>query len=514
MNVVEWAESHWIIPEIGRPIRLKPWQKAALLAMFPADGSSSPFETFLLSTVKKAGKTELDAIATCYATLTFPAPATAYAVANDLQQAQDRVFERISRAVRAMGLVKSGAAIVSKSEIVFTETGSRIVAVPADFAGAAGAIFDITSWTELWAFRFEGHVRLWEELTPIPNRRSLRIVDSYAGFSGSSPILEPMWARALAGERLDAELPIYANGRLWAFVDSGEGAQRRAWLGDPKGMAAYYAEQAATLRTGTYNRLHLNAWQSGEEAFITAEEWDACVRDDLTPILDDPTLAVSAGLDAATKGDCAAVVAVAKIDGRVRLVAHRIWTPSKADPLDLEATVEAYVLDLKRRFRLVAVRYDPYQLARSASTLTRAGVPMQEFPQTPANLTAAGQNLFELIRGRNVELYPDADLRQHALNAVAVDTGRGWRLAKEKASRKIDALAALSFAALDAIEQRPSSAGVTGAVRHLGSVPPGERTPEQDQRAYEAAKATRRALAKAARQAEIRAYRDPRCDAP
>jgi hypothetical protein len=43
----------------------------------------------------------------------------------------------------------------------------------------------------------------------------------------------------------------------------------------------------------------------------------------------------------------------------------------------------------------------------------------------------------------------------HALNAVAVETGRGWRLAKEKASRKIDGIVALSFACLDAVERAP-----------------------------------------------------------
>ena len=47
-------------------------------------------------------------------------------------------------------------------------------------------------------------------------------------------------------------------------------------------------------------------------------------------------------------------------------------------------------------------------------------------------------------------MYPDAELRRHALNAVAVNSGRGWRLAKEKSSRKIDGLAALSFACVDA----------------------------------------------------------------
>jgi hypothetical protein len=151
--------------------------------------------------------------------------------------------------------------------------------------GAAGAVFGVSSWTELWAFRYEHDIRLWEELTPIPNRRSMRIVDSYAGFSGDSPILEPMWKRALDGERLDDALPIYANGKLWAYIDTGEEAQRRAWLGAPEAIQAYYAEQAATLRAGTFRRLHLNEWQEGEEAFIEAAQWDTCVDAELRPML-------------------------------------------------------------------------------------------------------------------------------------------------------------------------------------------------------------------------------------
>lgn len=157
-------------------------------------------------------------------------------------------------------------------------------------------------------------------------RRSLRIVDSYAGFAGDSPILEPMWQRALAGERLDEELPVFASGQLWAFVDTGEEAQQRAWRGSPEEMARYYEEQRSTLRPGTFARLHLNQWQAGEEAFVTAEAWDACVDPRLAPLepamidVDAQRLALSVGVDAATKGDAAAVVAVAREpDGRVRL---------------------------------------------------------------------------------------------------------------------------------------------------------------------------------------------------
>jgi phage terminase large subunit-like protein len=459
VNVVEWAETHWLLPETGKPIVLQPWEKTVLLAMFPSDGSPSPWETFFVSTVKKAGKTTLNAIATLYATLTFPAPETAFCVANDLVQAQERVFDLIVKAVRVMGLERRGAVVISKNEIMFRETGSRIVAIPADFAGAAGATFGISSWTELWAFRFEDHIRLFEELTPVAGRRSIRIVDSYAGFAGDAPILEPMWNRALAGERLDDELPVYTNGRLWAFIDQGEEAQRRAWRGSLEEMEDYYLEQSETLRPGTFARLHRNQWQSGEEAFITAAEWDACVDPGLTPVAphSDLRLRLSVGVDAAVKHDSAAVVAVAHDGQRLRLVGHRIWTPRRGESLDLEETIESFLLQLHAGYSLAAVLFDPFQMHRSALTLRACGLPMVELPQTPANLTSAGQNAFELIRGRNIVVYPDAELRRHALNAVAIDTGRGWRIAKERTTHKIDGLAALSFACLDAIGRSPGT---------------------------------------------------------
>jgi len=459
MNVIEWTEAHWRLPESGRPIVLAPWERAVLTAMFPLDGSPSPWETFLISTVKKAGKTTINAIATAYAALTFPAPETAYIVANDFDQAQGRVFVLIADALRAMGLERDGSATIGATSITFRETHSRIVALPADFAGSAGAIFGISSWTEAWAFRYESAVRLWEELTPIPNRRSLRILDSYAGFTGDAPVLEPLWQRALGGQRLDDELPIYATGRLWAFLYHGEEAQRRVLRGTDAEMESYYAEQRASLRPGTYARLHLNQWQSGEEAFITSEDWDACVVPTLAPIGPTSHERLHIGVDAATKGDCAAVVAVVLDGERVRLACHHIWTPRRGDPLDLELTIEAYLLRLKAAHTIATVRYDPFQMARSAVTLKKHGLPMEEYPQTSGNLTASGQNLYELIKSRGLAVYPDKELRDHAINAVAVDSGRGWRLAKEKASRKIDGLVALSFACLSAIATSAAPAG-------------------------------------------------------
>jgi phage terminase large subunit-like protein len=445
VNAAEWIESR-------SGLRLRPWQQAAVLAMFPEDGSPSQYETFLLSTIKKAGKTTLNAWCVLYGALHFPPGETAYVMANDQAQAEENCFDLIAEAVRTAGLEGSGATLFS-DRIEFPELGTRIAALPADYAGNAGARFGITSWTELWAYRHEAHIRLWEELTPNPNRRSLRIVDSYAGFAGDSPVLEPLWERALAGERLSDDLPIFSDGRLWAFIDQGEEAQRRAWLGDPADMASYYDEQVKSLRPGTYNRLHLNQWQSAEEAFVTAEQWRPC------EIADGPLLEaegpIYVGLDAATKRDCAAVVAVTKDGEQIRLVRHKIWTPSKGNPIDLEY-VEEYVLELASKYKIATVAFDPYQFIRSAGVLKRGGVPAEEFPQTSGNLTAAGTALYDAINERRLVAYPDTELRRHVLNAVAVNSGRGWRLAKEKASRKIDAAVALSFACLAAI-QRPTS---------------------------------------------------------
>ena len=65
-----------------------------------------------------------------------------------------------------------------------------------------------------------------------------------------------------------------------------------------------------------------------------------------------------------------------------------------------------------------------------------------------------GQTLFDLLTGLNLEIYPADDLRQQALSTVAVESPRGWRIAKEKASKKIDAIVALAMASVAAMAHR------------------------------------------------------------
>jgi phage terminase large subunit-like protein len=219
--------------------------------------------------------------------------------------------------------------------------------------------------------------------------------------------------------------------------------------------AEYYDVQRRNLRAGTYLRLHENRWVAAESVFITPELWNGCVNTDRRPLLPTRDHPLFVGVDVGIKHDAAAVVAVFWDNDRLVLANHRIWRPSPSEPLDLEATVEAHLRELHARYRLRRIYVDPYQFHRSITTLKAAGLPIEEFPQTPANTTQMGQTLFDLLSGRNLQVYPATDLREHALNTVAVEGQRGFRIAKEKTSKKIDAIVALAMACVAVIEGKP-----------------------------------------------------------
>lgn len=52
----------------------------------------------------------------------------------------------------------------------------------------------------------------------------------------------------------------------------------------------------------------------------------------------------------------------------------------------------------------------------------------------------------------NLTLYACKDLRYEATCAMAKETGRGLRIAKEKSSQKIDQIVALAMSAIDAVK--------------------------------------------------------------
>ena len=82
-------------------------------------------------------------------------------------------------------------------------------------------------------------------------------------------------------------------------------------------------------------------------------------------------------------------------------------------------------------------------MAASAQRLIAAGLPMEEFPQSPPNLTAASQNLYELIQSGGLAVYHDPGMRLAVSRAIASEGSRGWKIDKAKQAHKIDVVIAL-----------------------------------------------------------------------
>ncbi len=441
-------------PETGRAFELYPAQEQFLReALTLGSDGRLKYPELVYSAPKKAGKTATAAMATLYVIVCLGGPyAEGYCVANDFDQAQGRVFQAIARIIEASPLLRDSAKIVS-NRIEFPSTGATITAIASDFAGAAGANPTITVFDELWGYTSERAQRLWDEMVPVPTRKvSVRLTVTYAGFEGESALLESVYKRALVGKEIEPDL--YQQDGMLAYWTHTCPA--------PWQTEAWREQMRAQLRPNAYLRLIENRWVTSESTFVPIEWWEACVDPELSPQLADPRLAVWVGVDASVKRDSTAIVCCTfdQAAEKVRLVWHRTFQPSSEDPLDFEATIEKTLLDLRRRFWLREVRFDPYQMQATAQRLTAAGLPMVEFAQSVPNLTEASTNLYELLKGRNLAVYADDELRLAVSRCVALETSRGWRIAKEKASHKIDSIVALSQAALGAVQQGQVNGGV------------------------------------------------------
>ena len=141
----------------------------------------------------------------------------------------------------------------------------------------------------------------------------------------------------------------------------------------------------------------------------------------------------------------------------MRLCDHRIFVPTAEQQIDFTADVEQVLLHWHKRFNLRGVWFDPFQMAASAQRLTRAGVRMVEYPQTLPNLTAMAENLYQLIKGRNLLLYPATDIRNAVSVAIAKEGSRGWKIDKTKQSNKIDVVVSLAMGAYAAVQRQGES---------------------------------------------------------
>jgi phage terminase large subunit-like protein len=428
--------------EKGERWQLADYQRVVLGLMFVRH-----YLIRIWSEIKKSGKTFLAACIVIVEVMSRP-NAEAICIANDYEQAQSRVFATAAALFEKNPKLKTSVVKITQSDIRLTN-GSVIKAVASDYKGAAGGRQILTVCDELWAFDQERMTRLFEELSPpITEQDAYILIVSYAGHSGESTVLEKLYERGINGKRLSKRLPIYTDGGLFMFWST---TGRHPWH-----TKKYFDEQRKLLRPNTFKRLHENQWVSAESQFISAEQWDACVDQSHSPILFGAT--VHMGVDIGVKSDTSAVVGVTWDErGKKTVVAfHKVWRPTKGQPVALDDVKES-IHDICERHAVQSILADPSQCFLLIQQLGKKGITITEFPQTVANTVKMGETLFSSVKDRNLIAYPSAELREHVLNAVGIETPGGVRMVKGKTSKKIDGAIALSMALVAAVSAGPGA---------------------------------------------------------
>ena len=173
-------------PETGRPFVLLEAERAFMRHAFTLDRNGRlAYPELVYGAIKKSGKTTCAALIVLVMVLLLSDGrfAEGYCIANDLEQAQSRVFTVIRRIVEASPLLRHGAKLTA-DRITFPALDASITAIASDAASAAGGNPTISCFDELWGYTSERSRRLWDEMITSPARKiSCRLTTTYAGFS-------------------------------------------------------------------------------------------------------------------------------------------------------------------------------------------------------------------------------------------------------------------------------------------------------------------------------------------
>lgn len=447
-RIIRWIESEFYIPELNGTMVLYPYQKAVLREALRQDVDGKFVYDFVLwSDIKKSAKSSIAA-----AVVLFLALHTEWGsfkiVANDLKQADSRVFFYIRRAIELNPRLSANI----RNYKISLNNHAVIEAIPVDPDGEAGGNDDMIEYTELHAFAGKAALKLWTETTISPTKFgfSQRWADTYAGISGESPILEPIYERVCKAEnRVDVGidgLEVYAQGKILALWNT---IPRLPWQ-----TKEYYASEAEILLPNENLRIHHNQWVTSTTAFVPGEWWDACLAP--LPALD-KYKEITVGIDAGVSDDCFGIVAVSRHGDRIVPRFVRKWIPpvggklqysNPDDPDDTEYP-EGALRWLARTFNVIVFGYDEYQLHHLCNGLRADGVGLFQPFNQGADRLEADKALYDLIRDRRVVHDGNADLTEHVKNAnqKADPESRRLRLVKRSHKLKIDLAVCLSTAA-------------------------------------------------------------------
>lgn len=448
---VEWINQHYRIPETDdNRLQLGSYQEACLRQVLTRNEDGKfPYSMIVWSDIKKSAKSSVAAAVALWRAFNTPWGSIKI-IANDLKQADSRVAFYIRRCIELNPAMKKIVNVKPSGYYMEFPNYARIEAIPVDPAGEAGGNDSMLVFSELWAANSEAAQRMWTELTisPMLYGESFRWVETYAGFSGESPLLEQLYIQGVKkgrkfdwADNFDPPLEVYENKPAQMFCLWND-TPRLPWQ-----TRDYYSSEAATLLPSEFERVHRNQWVTSSNQFVPIEWWDSCrIRSDKMPPLreDEP---VVVGVDAAVSGDSFAVVVVSGSEAGDKFYVRyaQAWRPPKGGKIDFSKPEEE-IRRLVEKYNVVEVCYDEYQLADMAGRMKREMIArLFTFPQGKMRLLA-DKTLYDVIRRRGIHHTGEVDLREHIANANAKTESTWLRLVKRSDLLKIDLAVCLSMA--------------------------------------------------------------------
>ena len=148
-----------------------------------------------------------------------------------------------------------------------------------------------------------------------------------------------------------------------------------------------------------------------------------------------------------------AVVCYDAAEDRIIELETYVWEPPKDGKIDYADTLKPAMDDVFRRYRVLGVAYDEYQMHNFMTEYRKTSRHRNKkdffypFPQG-AERVRADTALLNRIRHEQIQHSGNATVRQHIQNADGKAVGESAiRIVKRDNTRKIDAVIALSMAA-------------------------------------------------------------------
>lgn len=450
---MKWIKENFWVPELKGPIQLADYQERSLNQILtPGEDGLLPYSFVLWSDIKKSIKSTI-AAAVVMTTAWHTDDAEIYIVANDIKQADSRVAHYFRRSLELNPILK-GSVKQKGYRTTFPHNRAFVEAVPIDPSGEAGSNADLIVFSELWGAHEEAKKRMWSEMTLSPTKfgKSMRWVESYAGYMDVSVLLYSLYEQGIKGDRVfpDTDWEIFENREARTFC---------LWNTRPRlpwqTQAYYRSEQASLQDDNEFNRMHRNQWISSTDTFVTAETVESCVDPEIPPL--DPKTPIIVALDAAVSNDTFALVAQSRhpsIEDDTMTRHVKVWKAPHGGKIDFQGTPEnrgpeLELLWLVEHYNVVMCAYDPSQLEDMAGRLNRRSIVWMFAFEQGARRLRADSSLQKRLLNKRIHLLNDEDLKQHIRNADAkkeTQEERTIRIVKKTAALKIDAAVALSMA--------------------------------------------------------------------